>query len=131
MRGKIPMVGGFGGMSSYRGGFMQRVHFSSGGRYPVLRAIAIIYLVLGGLSVLGGIVAVFWMLLRAPFDSVDRVILAAAALGGSVFWCADAGSGRGIKTVYRYRAQHANRVSAGDAGWCGDDEPGPGRAERI
>jgi hypothetical protein len=67
---------------------MQRVHFSSGGRYPVLRAIAIIYLVLGGLSVLGGIVAVFWMLLRAPFDSVDRVILAAAALGGSVFWCA-------------------------------------------
>ena len=67
---------------------MHRVQFSSGGRYPVLRSIAIIYLVLGGLSVLGGIVAVFWMLLRAPFDAVDRIVLAAAALVVSVFWAA-------------------------------------------
>lgn len=67
---------------------MQRVQFSSGGRYPVLRAIAIIYLVLGGLSIVGGIVGVFWMLLRAPFDTIDRIVLAAAALVGSVFWCA-------------------------------------------
>jgi len=67
---------------------MQRVQFTSGGRYPVLRSIAIIYLFLGGISVLGGIVAVFWMLLRAPFDAIDRVILAAASLVASVFWCA-------------------------------------------
>jgi hypothetical protein len=67
---------------------MQRIQFSSGGRYPVLRSIAIIYVVLGGISILGGIVSVFWMLLRAPFDSVDRVVLAAAALVGSVIWCA-------------------------------------------
>jgi hypothetical protein len=67
---------------------MQRIQFSSGGRYPVLRSIAIIYVVLGAISIIGGLVAVFWMLLRAPFDSVDRIILAAAALVGSVFWCA-------------------------------------------
>jgi hypothetical protein len=67
---------------------MHGLHFSSGGRYPVLRAIAIIYLVLGGVSIIAGIVAVFWMLLRAPFDAVDRVVLAAAALVASVFWCA-------------------------------------------
>ena len=67
---------------------MQRVQFTSGGRYPVLRSIAIIYLFLAGISVLAGIVAVFWMLLHAPFDATDRVILAAASLVGSVFWCA-------------------------------------------
>jgi hypothetical protein len=67
---------------------MQRVQFSSGGRYPVLRSIAIIYLFLGAIAVLSGVVAVFWLLIRAPFAATDRVILAAAALVGSVFWCA-------------------------------------------
>jgi hypothetical protein len=67
---------------------MQRVQFSSGGRYPVLRAIAIIYLFLGGIAVIGGVVAMLWLLLRAPFSPMDRVILAAAALAASVFCCA-------------------------------------------
>jgi hypothetical protein len=67
---------------------MQRVQFTSGGRYPVLRSIALIYLFLGGVSIVAGIVSVFWLLVRAPFDATDRVILAAAALVGSVFWCA-------------------------------------------
>ena len=64
---------------------MQRVQFSSGGRYPVLRSIAIIYLFLGGIAILGGVVAMLWLLIRAPFTATDRVILAAAALAGSVF----------------------------------------------
>ncbi|MGD0387948.1 MAG: hypothetical protein ABSC42_03250 [Tepidisphaeraceae bacterium] len=65
---------------------MQRVQFSSGGRYPVLRAIAIIYLFLGGIAVIGGVLAVLWLLIRAPFSTMtDRIILAAAALAGSVF----------------------------------------------
>jgi hypothetical protein len=67
---------------------MQRVQFTSGGRYPILRSIAIIYLVLGGVSILAGIVAVFWMLISAPFAATDRIILAAAALVASVFWSA-------------------------------------------
>lgn len=67
---------------------MQRVQFSSGGRYPVLRSIAIIYVFLGGIAIIGGIVAVLWLLIRAPFAPTDRVILAAAALAGSVFGCA-------------------------------------------
>jgi hypothetical protein len=67
---------------------MQRVQFSSGGRYPVLRAIALIYLILGGVSIIAGIVSVFWMLIRAPYDAVDRVVLAAAALVAATFWCA-------------------------------------------
>jgi hypothetical protein len=65
---------------------MQRVQFTSGGRYPVLRAIAIIYLFLGGIAIIGGVLAMLWLLIRAPFATVtDRVILAAAALAGSVF----------------------------------------------
>jgi hypothetical protein len=64
---------------------MQRVQFSSGGRYPVLRAIAIIYLFLGGIAVIGGVGAMLWLLFRAPFSAMDRIILAAAALAGSVF----------------------------------------------
>ncbi|MGA2439465.1 MAG: hypothetical protein ABSH08_00775 [Tepidisphaeraceae bacterium] len=64
---------------------MQRVQFSSGGRYPVLRSIAIIYLFLGGIAVIGGVVAMLWLLIRAPFSPLDRIILAAAALAGSVF----------------------------------------------
>src|ERR1700722_16354702 len=67
---------------------MQRVQFSSGGRYPVLRSIAIIYVFLGWIAIIGGVAAVLWMLTRAPYDAVDRVILAAAAAVGAVFWCA-------------------------------------------
>jgi hypothetical protein len=67
---------------------MQRIHVASGGRYPVLRSIGIIYVILGGISIISGIVAVFWMLLRAPYAPVDRVVLAAATLVGSVVWCA-------------------------------------------
>jgi hypothetical protein len=67
---------------------MESVHFRSGGRYPVLRSIAIIYVFLGAIAILGGIVAMLWMLIRAPFGPMDRVILAAAALVSSVFGCA-------------------------------------------
>jgi hypothetical protein len=67
---------------------MQHVQFNSGGRYPVLRSIAIIYVFLGAVAILGGIVSVCGLLIRAPFDMTDRVILAAAALVASVFGCA-------------------------------------------
>jgi hypothetical protein len=67
---------------------MQHVQFSSGGRYPILRSIALLYLILGCVSIIAGVVSVFWMLIRAPYDAVDRVVLAAAALVASIFWCA-------------------------------------------
>jgi hypothetical protein len=67
---------------------MQSVQFRSGGRYPVLRSIAIIYVFLGGIAIISGVVAMLWMLIRAPFGPMDRVILAAAALVSSIFGCA-------------------------------------------
>jgi hypothetical protein len=67
---------------------MQRVKFETGGRYPVLRSIAIIYVFLGGIAIVGGVVGVLWSLLRAPFPATDRIILAGAALVVATFWCA-------------------------------------------
>ena len=66
---------------------MQSVQIRSGGRYPVLRLIAIIYVFLGGVAIVGGVVTMLWLLIRAPFLPMDRIILAAAALVGSVFGC--------------------------------------------
>jgi hypothetical protein len=65
-----------------------RSMFVSGGRYPILRSIAIIYLILGVVSIIGGILGVIWMLGMAPYTMGDRVILAAATAVGTVFTCA-------------------------------------------
>src|ERR1700687_3526643 len=67
---------------------LKHVQVSSGGGYPVVRSIGIIYVFLGGVAIVGGVGAVLWLLIRAPFAPMDRVILAAAALGASVFACA-------------------------------------------
>jgi hypothetical protein len=50
-----------------------------------LRALAIIYLFLAGIVIVGGIATMIWMLIWAPYPMTDRVILAAASLAGSVF----------------------------------------------
>ena len=65
----------------------QRMHFTSGGRYPVLRMIAILYLLLGVVSVLAGIVGILWILGRAPYPVMDRIILAAGAGVVTFFSC--------------------------------------------
>jgi hypothetical protein len=64
---------------------MHRPHLLSGGRYPVLRALAIIYLILAGIAVLGGLVGAGWALVRLPLTVGDKIIAAAAVLVGSFF----------------------------------------------
>lgn len=64
---------------------MNRSHFFSGGRYPVLRALAIIYLILAGIAIIGGLIGAGWALVRLPGTMGDRVIAAAAVLAGSFF----------------------------------------------
>jgi hypothetical protein len=55
---------------------MVRAHIRSGGRYPVLRALAILYM-LGALGVLCyGVYMVFWDLFAAPGAIGERVQLA-------------------------------------------------------
>jgi hypothetical protein len=62
-----------------------RAHLSSGGRYPVLRSLAIIYVIGACVALIGGLVAAGWALVRFPFTVGDRVILAAASLAGAFF----------------------------------------------
>lgn len=64
---------------------MRTPHVASGGRYPVLRAFAIIYVILSVLALLAGIIGAGWALLRAPFPTGDRVIIALFVLVGSFF----------------------------------------------
>ena len=64
---------------------MHTSHVRSGGRYPVLRSLAILYLIGSAVAVLGGLIAAGWALVRAPYAPGDRVILAVGALAAAFF----------------------------------------------
>ena len=64
---------------------MHTTHVRSGGRYPVLRSLAILYLIGSAVAVLGGLIAAGWALVRAPYAPGDRVILAVGALAAAFF----------------------------------------------
>jgi MFS family permease len=57
---------------------MHRPHVYSGGRYPVLRALAIIYLVGALLAIIAGAYAIWWALARFN-DAADRLVLVSGA----------------------------------------------------
>jgi hypothetical protein len=54
----------------------------SGGRYPVLRALAIIYLIGAALTIFAGIYAIWWAITRFS-DVADRLVLVSAACAGT------------------------------------------------
>jgi hypothetical protein len=100
----------------------------SGGRYPVLRALAIIYLVGAAVAVLGGLFAAGWALISAPWGVGDRIALALSVLAGSFFvvltMCAiaealklfiDIEHNTRLAAVSRFTTAAAN-ASAGDGG---------------
>jgi len=64
---------------------MHTPHVMSGGRYPVLRSFAILYVFAAVLAVLGGIIGVIYTLARAPFALGDRVIISLGIIGGTCF----------------------------------------------
>lgn len=66
---------------------MHRPHLVSGGRYPVLRAISIILLIIAAVWILAGIVSAFYVLVRGWGNATDRVFLAIASLAGSFVMC--------------------------------------------
>ena len=64
---------------------MHRAHVMTGGRYPVLRALAILYLI-GALAVLCyGLYWIGWMMFRAPASMGDRFTLTLQALAATFF----------------------------------------------
>lgn len=64
---------------------MSQKHFVSGGRYPVLRSVAILYLIGACVSVLLGIASCIWALSSAPANWADRIMLGIVALAASFF----------------------------------------------
>lgn len=64
---------------------MSQKHLISGGRYPVLRTLGILYLIGAGVAVLVGIAASIWTLVSAPANWDDRIMLAVGVLAATFF----------------------------------------------
>lgn len=64
---------------------MNRPHLTSGGRYPVLRSLAILYLLGGAVAALAALGAAIWALAAGPGDLMDRTIIAIGALAAGFF----------------------------------------------
>ena len=66
---------------------MVRSHVQSGGRYPVLRALAILYLIGAGLTVLGGIAAALYILFGTNIGGwLDRAFIALGTVVASFYF---------------------------------------------
>lgn len=64
---------------------MLKPHLSSGGRYPVLRSMAILYLFGGAVAALAALGVAIWALIAGPGDMMDRIIIAVGALAAGFF----------------------------------------------
>jgi hypothetical protein len=64
---------------------MRSTHFASGGRYPVLRSLAILYMVGAIFAAVGGIVLACWILFRLPDTMQNRVPWALVSLAFTFF----------------------------------------------
>jgi hypothetical protein len=58
---------------------MNRPHVLSGGRYPVLRAMAIFYMIGAALAVLSTVVGIGYIMARGPGSILDRIIISIGA----------------------------------------------------
>ena len=64
---------------------MRSMHLQSGGRYPVLRSIGILYLVMAGLSIVVGLITAGYILASQPWNIWSRVVWAIVSLAGTCF----------------------------------------------
>lgn len=64
---------------------MKSATLASGGRYPVLRSVAILYVIGAVVIVLAGIAGACWALMAAPDTLTHRTALAAVILAGTFF----------------------------------------------
>jgi hypothetical protein len=64
---------------------MHTPHVLSGGRYPVLRSLAIIYVIAAGLAVLSTLLGVAYILFGTSFAWSDRAIMTVGAVTAGFF----------------------------------------------
>jgi len=62
---------------------MTKAHLMTGGRYPVLRALGILYVVGAVVALVTGIYWIGWSLFAAPGSIGERLALAGGALAGT------------------------------------------------
>ena len=66
---------------------MARPHVLSGGRYPVLRALAILYLVMACVTALGGIAGAIYLLASRRYGApLDRTFMAIGAIVATFYF---------------------------------------------
>ena len=64
---------------------MKASHVLSGGRYPVLRALAIMYVIGAALAVVSTVVTLGYILLAARFAWTDKLIMAVGTVAAGFF----------------------------------------------
>jgi hypothetical protein len=64
---------------------MHKPHVMSGGRYPVLRALALLYLIAAAVAVIAGVVGIGYVLASANDAMTGRLILAAGVIAATFF----------------------------------------------
>ena len=64
---------------------MHKPHVQSGGRYPVLRALAIWYLIGAALTLIGVVIGIGYIFARAPGGFVDHLIMTIGAVIAGFF----------------------------------------------
>src|SRR5687767_13863649 len=85
-RGAIIQRGRLNTSSSFFGGHvMHAPHVLSGGRYPVLRSLAIIYVIGAGLAAISTVIGVLYALFGTDFAWTDRLIITLGALTAGFF----------------------------------------------
>lgn len=104
---------------------MRTPHIGSGGRYPVLRAVAILYLIMAVVALAAGIVGAGWALLRSPWGVGDRIVLALLVLAGSFFMIVGSLAVAEIIKLF-VDMEHNTRVAAGRA--LGENTAAPAAA---
>ena len=90
---------------------MHKAHVMTGGRYPVLRALGILYLVGAAVALVVGIYWIGWSLFAAPGSMSERVGLALVAMAGTFFAVVTVlAIAEGIKLVID--VEHTTRLAA-------------------
>ena len=64
---------------------MNTPHLASGGRYPVLRALAIMYLIMAALAVVGGLITCGYIFAATGWSIWTRAVWAIVSLAGTFF----------------------------------------------
>ncbi len=117
----------------------RRIIINSGGHYPVLRAIAILYLISAGMTLLGGIIGAIWALVGSGpvFFAIEHAatrgamfiqagIILGIAFLSALFMCAIA---EGIKQCCDM-ANSLRAIATGVVGGAAPMIPGDGNAPR-